>query len=41
MKIGLMLIIVLFVIVFGAVSCSNGKAEQQQVPTQTYQKPSQ
>lgn len=41
MKIGLMLIILVAFIVFGAVSCSNGKAEQQQVPTQTYQKPSQ
>lgn len=40
-KIGLMLIILVAFIAFGAVSCSNGKAEQQQVPTQTYQKPTQ
>nr|WP_240521139.1 hypothetical protein [Bacillus thuringiensis] len=40
MKIGLMLIILVAFIVFGAVSCSNGKAEQQ-VPVQTYQKPTQ
>lgn len=40
MKVGLMIIIVLFVIVFGAVSCSNGKAQQQQqVPTEQYHKP--
>ena len=36
-KIGLMLIIIIAFIVFGAVSCSNGKA-QQEVPTQSYQK---
>ncbi|HDR8089633.1 TPA: hypothetical protein QCY76_005890 [Bacillus cereus] len=37
-KIGLMIIIVISFIVFGAVSCSNGKAQHQEVPTQSYQK---
>ncbi|MEI4651692.1 hypothetical protein WAG28_28245 [Bacillus cereus] len=37
-KVGLMLIILIAFIVFGAVSCSNGKAQQQEVPTQSYQK---
>ncbi|MDZ4588886.1 hypothetical protein [Bacillus cereus] len=36
-KVGLMLIIIIAFVVFGAVSCSNGKA-QQEVPTQSYQK---
>ncbi|MED2934116.1 hypothetical protein P4308_18865 [Bacillus wiedmannii] len=40
MKIGLMIIILFAFIVIGTVSCSNGKAEQQ-VPVQTYQKPTQ
>lgn len=40
MKLGLMFIIVIFVITFGATSCSNNKAQQQQVPTQNYQEKS-
>jgi hypothetical protein len=35
-----MIIILFAFIVIGTVSCSNGKAEQQ-VPVQTYQKPTQ
>lgn len=35
-KWGLLLALVIFMVIFGAVSCSNGKAQQQQIPTQTY-----
>ncbi|UYX52408.1 hypothetical protein M3Y14_29095 [Bacillus thuringiensis] len=38
MNIVLSIIILVAFIVFGAVSCSNGKAQQQEVPTQSYQK---
>lgn len=38
MNVILSIVIIVFIIVFGAVSCSNGKAQQQEVPTQSYQK---
>lgn len=36
-KWGLLLSLVIFMVIFGAVSCSNNKAQPQQIPTQTYE----